>query len=179
MDYKVFTTIAVTGFTVAFFHAAIPTHWLPFVLAARAQKWNRSKTLLIAALAGTGHVLFTTLLGVLVVWLGISLDKKIGNAFPLIAGGALILFGLFYLIRQFRGGGHGHHHFFGGHSHPNHDEPEHGHGDHGGMLVDLGHGFVELSVFETNVPPRFRLFFYDKEKHPRSIPSNATITIET
>jgi len=37
MNDTVLTTILITGFGVAFFHAAIPTHWLPFVLAARAQ----------------------------------------------------------------------------------------------------------------------------------------------
>ena len=51
VDSKVFTAIAATGFSVAFFHAAIPTHWLPFVLTARVQKWNKSKTLLITTLA--------------------------------------------------------------------------------------------------------------------------------
>src|SRR6188768_1379581 len=113
MNRAVFTTIAATGFGVAFFHAAIPTHWLPFVLAARAQKWGRAKTLLVTALAGAGHVLFTTLLGFFVVWLGIGLSRKAGAIFPLVAGGALILFGGFYLVRQFRGGGHGHIHLFG------------------------------------------------------------------
>ena len=67
MNSAVLTTIAATGFTVAFFHAAIPTHWLPFVLTARVQKWNKSKTLLITTLAGCGHVLFTAALGFLVV----------------------------------------------------------------------------------------------------------------
>src|SRR5947208_9676448 len=52
MNETVLTTIAFTGFTVAFFHAAIPTHWLPFVAAGRAQQWTHSKTLLITALAG-------------------------------------------------------------------------------------------------------------------------------
>ena len=47
MNDVVFTTIAVTGFTVAFLHAAIPTHWLPFVLTARVQKWNRSETVFV------------------------------------------------------------------------------------------------------------------------------------
>ena len=65
MNETVLTTIAFTGFTVAFFHAAIPTHWLPFVAAGRAQRWTHSKTLLITALAGTGHVLATAVLGLI------------------------------------------------------------------------------------------------------------------
>jgi nickel/cobalt transporter (NicO) family protein len=128
MTKGLFTTIAITGFTVAFFHAAIPTHWLPFVLAGRAQRWNRPKTLGIAALAGGGHVLFTTLLGVLIVWFGIALNKHIGDWFPRIAGGVLIVFGLYYIWRQLAGKGHIH--AFGSHhGHHKHDhEREHHHG---------------------------------------------------
>lgn len=129
-------SIAATGFTVAFFHAAIPTHWLPFVMASRAQKWSRGKTLAVTALAGGGHVLFTTLLGILIVWLGIELDKKFGIWFPWIAGGALLVFGAYYLIQQLRGHGHSHSHFSIGtkpaHDHHSdhdhhHDGPTHGH----------------------------------------------------
>ncbi len=103
MSSTVLTTIAATGFSVAFFHAAIPTHWLPFVLTARVQKWNKSKTLLVTTLAGLGHVLFTAALGFLVAWCGIALNDKIGGWFPWIAGGALLAFGLYYVIQQFRG----------------------------------------------------------------------------
>src|SRR2546428_7647143 len=117
MNETVFTTIALTGFSIAFFHAAIPTHWLPFVITARAQRWNRNKTISVTALAGTGHVLFTALLGVLIAWFGIALHERIGSWFPWIAGGALLIFGLFYVYRQVSGTGHGHSHMFGGHSH--------------------------------------------------------------
>lgn len=168
------TTIAVTGFSVAFFHAAIPTHWLPFVLTARVQKWNKSKTLLITTLAGCGHVLFTAILGFLIAWLGIALNDKIGRWFPWIAGGALIAFGLYYVIQQIRGKGHGHSHLFGGHVH------DHGEvGPRDGLLVNLGHGFVEITVFETGVPPHFRLFYYDERKRACSLPSYDSVTIET
>ncbi len=95
--------IALTGFGIAFFHAAIPTHWLPFVITARAQRWDRNKTICVTALAGTGHVLVTAILGVLIAWFGIALHDKIEAWFPLIAGGTLLLFGLFYVYRQFSG----------------------------------------------------------------------------
>ncbi len=121
-----------TGFAVAFFHAAIPTHWLPFVLAARGQGWGRTKTLGVTAFAGLGHVLFTTALGVLVVWAGIETSRWTGDVFPFIAGGVLIVVGLYYLVRQMRGVGHGHHHHGFEHGH-GHEEAhghshEHGHG---------------------------------------------------
>jgi hypothetical protein len=110
MNLPVLTTIAVTGFSVAFLHAAIPTHWLPFVLTGRVQKLSRGKTLLVTALCGSGHVLFTAVLGFLVVWLGFVLNDRIGSWFPRIAGGTLLAFGLFYLYRQFSGTGHSHTH---------------------------------------------------------------------
>lgn len=126
MNDSVLTTIAITGFGIAFFHAAIPTHWLPFVLTARAQRWNRSKTLIITAMAATGHACFTATLGLIVAWLGIALSDRIGALFPWIAGGALISFGLFYIIRQLTGRPHTHTHLgHEGHSHEHAHEHEH------------------------------------------------------
>jgi nickel/cobalt exporter len=117
MNEAVLTTIAITGFGVAFFHAAIPTHWLPFVLTARAQRWSHSRTLAITALAGSGHVLFTALLGLCIAWFGIVLNEKIGDWFPLLAGAALLTLGLFYIFRQIVNKGHPHTHLVGGHPH--------------------------------------------------------------
>jgi nickel/cobalt exporter len=153
MNRAVFTTIAITGFTVAFLHAAIPTHWLPFVLTARVQNWNRTKTLSVTALAGSGHVLFTAILGLLVAWFGIALTDKIGGWFPWIAGGALVLFGLYYVIQQLRGKGHGHSHALDGHSHEghghSHNERAHSHGAH-----SHSHAEHEDQNEETTSPPR-------------------------
>lgn len=126
MNNSVLTTIALTGFGIAFFHAAIPTHWLPFVLTARAQHWNRAKTLLITAIAATGHASFTAALGLIVAWLGIALSDRIGVWFPRIAGGALIAFGLFYVVRQLTGQTHTHLHL-GRFAHPHEHEHDHEH----------------------------------------------------
>lgn len=117
MNETVLHTIAITGFGVAFFHAAIPTHWLPFVLAARAQHWSQAKTLGVTALAGSGHVLVTAALGFVIAWFGIALHERIGGWFPKIAGAALLILGVFYLYRQITGKGHAHHHLFCGHAH--------------------------------------------------------------
>ncbi|MDQ3115964.1 MAG: hypothetical protein M3Q86_05045 [Verrucomicrobiota bacterium] len=146
MNDSVLTTIAITGFTIAFFHAAIPTHWLPFVLAARVQRWNRSKTLLITALAATGHASFTAMLGLVVAWLGIALSDRIGALFPWIAGGALIAFGLFYIFRQLTGRTHTHLHLGrGGHSHDHDHDHDHGH-EH-----DHEHGARRLAFSKSDV----------------------------
>ena len=142
MNQTVLTTIALTGFSVAFFHAAIPTHWLPFVLTARVQKWNAAKTIAVTALAGTGHVLVTAALGLAITLFGSTMSDRIGAWFPRIAGGALFLFGLYYLSRQMLGKGHVHFHYphehlheqveasgTNGHGHGHEHEGEHNH-DH-------------------------------------------------
>ena len=126
MNDSVLTTIAITGFGIAFFHAAIPTHWLPFVLTARAQKWSRPKTLASTAIAASGHATVTAALGFLVAWLGIALSEQIGAWFPRLAGGALILFGLFYVVRQLTGHTHTHLHIGRGHAQGHGHVHEHG-----------------------------------------------------
>ena len=125
-------------------------------------------------LAGFGLVLLIAAHG-LVAWGGIKLSGKIGGWLPWIAGGALMAFGLYHVIQHIRGKGHGHSHLFGGHAH---DRGEVERGPHDGFLVNLGHGFVEITIFETDVPPRFRLFFHDKHKQARSVPANATVKLK-
>jgi nickel/cobalt transporter (NicO) family protein len=125
VNEAVLTTIALTGFGIAFFHAAMPTHWLPFVLTSRVQQWNRPKTVAITALAGTGHVLVTALLGFFITWFGTSLNKTVSDWFPRVAGGALLLFGLYYLVRQISGRGHVHFGYPHEHLHEAHGSEHH------------------------------------------------------
>jgi len=130
MNPTVLTSIAVTGFTVAFFHAALPTHWLPFVLVARARGWSRTKTLLATLCAGLGHVTLTSLLGVAIAWFGFQLDERVGASFPWLIGAFLVAVGGYYFIRQWRGQGICHHHALGGHHQPSAacgHEAEHSH----------------------------------------------------
>ena len=62
------------------------------------------------------------------------------------------------------------------HGHTDHASP---HGPHGGVLASTSHGRVEISVFETGVPPRFRLYFSDATGHP-TVPLTAKdVTLET
>ena len=53
------------------------------------------------------------------------------------------------------------------------------HGPHGGPMVELSDGFVELSVFETGAPPRFRLYFFDRARAPVAPRGAAEVNIET
>jgi ABC-type nickel/cobalt efflux system permease component RcnA len=145
MNQTVLTTIAVTGFGVAFFHAAIPTHWLPFVLTSRVQGWNKSKTIAVTALAGTGHVLVTAALGLAITLFGSALNDTVGAWFPRIAGGALLLFGIYYLVRQLLGKGHVHFHYPHEHLHEPGNQHDHAHGhedehEHEREHANHGHG---------------------------------------
>ena len=80
---------------------------------------------------------------------------------------------------------HGHSHHSGGeHAHePGADHHDHlegeSHGPHGGPLVATKSGRVELSVFETNVPPRFRLYFFDEHGHEAKPLGEKDVTLET
>ncbi|HEY4301320.1 MAG TPA: hypothetical protein VGM73_10625 [Candidatus Didemnitutus sp.] len=137
LDAAVITSLALPGLAVAFFHAAIPTHWLPFVLVARARRWSRGKTLAVVAFAGLGHVLVTTALGFLIAWFGFELDARVGKWFPWAAAGILFLLGAVYLWRQAKGGVL-HHHVLGGHHHAS---------DHCGH--DEGHSHLETEVRDS------------------------------
>ena len=128
MNSAVLATIATTGFTLAFFHAVIPTHWLPFVLVSRARGWSRGKTLAVSTFAGLGHVALTSLLGLVIAYFGFKLDERAGRLFPWIAGSVLMAIGGFYLWRQWSGRGILHHHPAGGQHQASEDcGHEHGH----------------------------------------------------
>lgn len=64
-----------------------------------------------------------------------------------------------------------------GHDH-GHDHGEE-HGSHGGPMVAHADGMVEISVFETGVPPRFRLYFLDNHGQSASTLSAEMVTLAT
>ncbi len=108
MDFQHLLPFGITGLTVAVLHAAMPTHWLPFVLAAKAQKWTYKKVLTILSIAGLGHVMTTTLLGAAIVWFGIRVTESLGQIFIVVASLSIFLFGLYYIVQYFRGHRHSH-----------------------------------------------------------------------
>lgn len=88
------------GFAAAFLHAALPTHWLPFVLVGRAQRWNLSKNLLAVAAAGLAHIASTAVVGSLIVAAGLALDELVAGLLPHLSAVLLFGFGGFYLIKS-------------------------------------------------------------------------------
>ena len=98
-DPSVMLSLLGGGFVAAFLHAALPTHWLPFVLVGRAQRWSMTRTLLAVVVAGLAHILTTAVLGGLIVAAGLALDQWIKGVLPHLSAVLLFLFGGFYLTR--------------------------------------------------------------------------------
>lgn len=95
-----FAPVAATGFAIAFLHAALPTHWLPFVLVGRAHGWSARRILGVTGVAGSGHVLFTLVLGLALTGAGLAVQPHLGQLFNKGVAGLLVALGLFYLARQ-------------------------------------------------------------------------------
>ena len=53
------------------------------------------------------------------------------------------------------------------------------HGPHGGMLLDTGHGWLEIAVFEDGVPPRFRIYPCTAGGAAVPLPQGSRLTLET
>lgn len=87
------------AFVTAFLHAALPTHWLPFVLVGKAQRWTLAQVLGAVAAAGLAHITVTALVGGLIVIAGLALDRWMAGILPHLAAVLLFLFGAFYLAR--------------------------------------------------------------------------------
>ncbi len=93
-------------------HALIPSHWLTFALVGRAQQWSIGRTLRLAAMAGTGHLVMTVLLGLAVATFGKALARAIPPQVEHLATSlVLILLGLYFLLPALLGQrGCRHHH---------------------------------------------------------------------
>lgn len=107
-----------TGLTVAVLHASLPTHWLPFVLAGRSQKWGFPKTLSVLFIAGMGHIVTTSALGAGLVWFGLRFTEEHHYYLVLVSSLIVFFYGVFHLVQYFRGHKHSH----CDHVHPHHHD---------------------------------------------------------
>ena len=93
---------------VATIHALLPTHWLSFVLVARAQKWSRGRMLRVVLYSGLGHVVSTALVGFAAAALGKAAQHYIERLDTPLPAIILSAFGLYYLVVGWRREGHRH-----------------------------------------------------------------------
>jgi len=149
--------------TVGVLHTIVPDHWVPITLIARQRGWSKSETARAALQAGTGHILSTLLIAI-VVWLaGVAFAERFGHIVDTVSSLALIAFGGWFAVSAWRDsrnhGGHAHsrRHDFS-HLHEN-DQSAHSSPFHGPELKRIAteEGVLELSIFETGVTPHFRL----------------------
>lgn len=93
-----FRSLIVGSLTLSTFHAILPSHWLTFVLVGSAQGWSNSKILRLVFLAGTGHVLMTTLLGLAAASIAKEVLPYLGYLETYVTSGILIILGLIYIF---------------------------------------------------------------------------------
>ena len=97
LQQPVLMSVVGVGFATAFLHAALPTHWLPFVLVGRGQRWTLTQVLTTVAIAGSAHIVTPAIVGGLIVAAGLVVDQWIAGLLPGLSAGLLFLFGAFYL----------------------------------------------------------------------------------
>ncbi len=107
------TAIGLIGatFFIALTHAIMPNHWMPFALIGKGQKWSLTKTIFITAIAGLGHSITTTILGLIIAFLGFHITKYAETIAEPLAGIILIVLGIaFIIVGRLRHGTHNHNH---------------------------------------------------------------------
>ncbi|BCX67510.1 nickel/cobalt efflux transporter [Pseudomonas izuensis] len=122
-----------------------------FIVAIRG---SVKQAVLLGLAATLSHTAVVWLVAIGGMYLGAGLNARATEPYFQLASAALIiLIALWMLWRTWRGErmfkfeqGDDHHH--GEHGHDHHDETQ---------RIDTGHGRVELSIFETGMPPHWRL----------------------
>jgi ABC-type nickel/cobalt efflux system permease component RcnA len=89
-------TLLVATFTLAATHTVSPDHWFPFVMVGRANKWKTSWVLLLALLAGIGHVGTSVIIGLVGVFAEKGMSKNIAQFFEEATPWLLVIFGFGY-----------------------------------------------------------------------------------
>jgi nickel/cobalt exporter len=139
-----------------------------FIIAIRGTVFQ---AVLLGVSAAFSHSLIIWLLAALALHYGSHWNAETTEPYFQMVSGAIIVGLAFWMFWRTRGeniaaAAHAHDHSHGADA------------THGGEIINTGHGFVEISVFETNVPPRFRLYFYDHAQKPKS-PSKDLVTMTT
>ncbi|MGE5599665.1 MAG: hypothetical protein ACM3XS_09825 [Bacteroidota bacterium] len=85
-------------------HSLVPDHWVPYVVVARAHRWSRRRTVLMAAAGALAHLLSTAAAGLI---LGLFYQRFLetgGEAIEQLTGLLVIGFGLWFLWRGRKAG---------------------------------------------------------------------------
>jgi len=83
-------------------HFLIPNHWMPIVVMARSEGWDKSRSLRIATIAGFSHTASSILIGVAVGVLGLRLTEVSKSGMELVAPAIFLIFGIMYILAGIR-----------------------------------------------------------------------------
>ncbi|MFN0013651.1 MAG: hypothetical protein ACKVU2_03805 [Saprospiraceae bacterium] len=100
------SALLIGSLLLSFFHALIPSHWLPVLAIGRQEGWSAGRTLWITFVTGTAHVLSTVLVGLVLAAVGGILAHSIDVFTRWLAPALLGILGVFYLYQHYY-----HHHF--------------------------------------------------------------------
>lgn len=119
---------------VGFGHAILPDHWVPLAVTARTERYPLRRVARLGAAAGLAHVVFSLLLGAVIIAVGLQFRAGVEAHEGLIVGGLLLITGAVLLVTELRG-----HRHTAGHRHTT--APGHGPAtDHGPGAAEHGHG---------------------------------------
>ena len=92
------SSLVVGALSISILHAILPSHWLTFVLVGSAQRWSKSKILRIVFFAGSGHVLMTSILGLITASIAKGILPYLSHLETYVTSGILIILGLIYIF---------------------------------------------------------------------------------
>ncbi len=177
-----------------------------FIIAIRG---TIAQAVLLGLSAAISHSLIIWVLAALALNYGSKWNAETVEPYLQLGSGVLILGLAVWMflrtrreIREAGEHGHSHGHHEHGHSHEAHTHshehkielptglsaPERfaalaktksSHGPHGGMMLDTGHGWLEIAVFEDGVPPRFRIHPCRANGDALPLAKGTRLTIET
>lgn len=140
-----------------------------FIIAIRG---TISQAVLLGVCAALSHSLIIWALAAMALRFGSHWNAETAEPYLQLFSAAAILLLAVWMFRRTKAevdAAHHHHH----HGHHHHGEGhDHDHGHHHGhdesVLLDTGHGCIELSIFEDGVPPVFRIRTSGGSKLPAS-----------
>ncbi|WP_292425493.1 hypothetical protein [Methanoregula sp.] len=101
--------LLITTFIVAAIHTLSPDHWFGFVMLGHTKKWGIQKTLLVAGIAGIGHVGTSVILSLIAIWAGATMAHNFASIAEVATGGEMVIFGVGFAIYSYLKGGNSHH----------------------------------------------------------------------
>lgn len=111
--YQTTVGLIAATFGVALLHAAMPNHWMPFVLVGKAQGWSTMRMLTITGMASLGHSIITCAIGFIVALMGYQITRHVESYIGYLTGVILIILGIVYValsrwrrVRLHTHGGH-------------------------------------------------------------------------